>query len=211
MPSSIRLCIPVILFVVLLAWPIAASAQRIDTPSPEECRVGRRSLAALERLAATPSPVRASPTPEGAKFVPPPGEPISPGAIAAITATQRGALACANAGDRIRGMSLYSPDFIRRILADAAASGLSVERIYDLFTPGGWVRPSDYVGILAVRDARLLPDGRIGAFFDVVTGNDPSVVETDFVFFVEVRGGWLIDDFVVVDIQFSDDLATPGR
>ncbi len=204
-------CLPravVAAFVLLLAWPIPGSAQRVDTPSPEECRVGRRSLAALERLAATPSPIE-SPRPEGAEFVPPPGEPADAEAVAAITATQRGALACANAGDRIRGMSLYSQDFIRRILADAATSGMPVERLYDLFTPGGCVRPSDYVGILAVREARVLPDGRIGAFFDVVTGNDPSVVETDFVFFVKVRDRWLIDDFVLVDIQISDDPATP--
>ncbi len=119
-------CLPrtlVATFVLLLAWPIPGSAQRVGTPSPEECRVGRRSLAALERLAATPSPVL-SPTPEGAEFVPPPGEPADAEAVAAITATQRGALACTNAGDRIRGMSLYSQDFIHRILADAAASGI---------------------------------------------------------------------------------------
>ena len=209
MQPPIRLSILVALFGVLLTAAAVGSTQVIDTPAPEECQVGRRSLAALERLAATPSALQPGPTPESTEFVPPPGEPVPEETVSAITATQRGALACANAGDRIRGMSLYSESFVRRILSDAAASGMSVERFYHLFTPGGWVRPSNYVGILAVREPRLLPDGRIGTFFDLVTGNDPTVVETDFVFFVGVRDQWLIDDFIVVDIQISETVSTP--
>ena len=114
--------------------------QAIDTPAPEECRVGRRSLEALRRLAATPTPAAAEPTADPFAFEPPAGEPADPATVAAITATQREATACANAGDRIRVMSLYSEAFVRRILADAAATGMSVEELYDLHTPGGWTR-----------------------------------------------------------------------
>ena len=200
---------------LLLASSIPAGArsiparQAVDTPAPGECRVGRRSLEALRRLAATPTPADAEPTADASAFRPPAGEPADPETVAAIAATQRQATACANAGDRIRVMSLYSEAFVRRILADAAVRGMSVEELYDVFTPGGWVRPSDRVGLLAVREARVLQDGRVGAFVDVVTGDDPSVVETDLVYYVKVRGKWLIDGFVLVDIVLPEDHATP--
>lgn len=178
--------------------------QTIDTPAAEECEVGRRSLEALQRLAATPPPTTAEPTASADDFEPPAGEPADDETVAAITATQREATACANAGDRIRVMSLYSEGFIWRILADAAAQGMSVEQLYDIYTPGGWVRPSDRVGLKAVREARMLPDGRVGAFVDVAIGGDPDLGETNFVYYVQNRGTWLIDGFVLVDIFLPD-------
>lgn len=188
----------------------AASAATRDAPPPEECRVGRRSAETLTNLAATPMPVpiSASPTAAAEPFALPTGEPIDGTTVQAIAATQREAIACANAGDRIRVLSLYSESFVRRILADAAAQGVSPAQLHAGLTPLRALPPAERSRLLAIRQGRLLPDGRIGAFVDVAPTAADDLVEVDFVWFIKVSGRWLIDDFVVVEIVVLD--ATPG-
>lgn len=192
---------------VAITAPGTARAAGAEAPPPEACRVDRRSAAELAVLAATPSPDRPPASPPARSFAPPPGDPIEAEAVMAITATQRQALACANAGDLARVLSLYSDPFVRRILAEAAAHGTSPQELLDRSTPAQPLQPNDRAELLAVRQGRLLADGRVGALVDTVPASAAAVVEVNFVWFTEGRDGWLIDDLVLVEIV--DLAATP--
>jgi len=202
-----------------LAWcvvpapPVAASVPALDVPPPEECRVERRSAADLAELAAAPAPASpaASPT---AGFEPPPGDPISAETVAAITATQREVLACVHAGDRVRVFSLFTEELVRRALAEAAAEGLSPEELHARATPPRAADPADRTRLLAIRQGRRLPDGRVGAFVDLAPAQNPQLIEVDFVWYEFVDGRWLIDDLIVVetiDLAATPPAAVEGR
>jgi hypothetical protein len=54
-----------------------------------------------------------------------------------------------------------------------------------------------YGSLLAVRDVRVLPDGRVGALVETdFPGEPPEGAEVDFFLFVQEDGSWLIDDLV---------------
>ncbi|HET8521667.1 MAG TPA: hypothetical protein VFL82_00445, partial [Thermomicrobiales bacterium] len=90
---------------VLTPFPTAAApaTATISTPSPDECIVAPRSLP-LPDGAATPT------TPEAMapEFVTPTGTPADNAVEQAVTVTVRESVACANAGDLLRGLALYT-------------------------------------------------------------------------------------------------------
>ena len=188
-----------------LLAPAGAVAQRATpaagpvVPDPSECRVEPRPAALLRGTPAATGPVlvdllRATPVPAADL---PAGRPAAGDAAAGIEVTVREAIACVNAGDRDRLFALFSDDF--------PPAGLYTLGVYDLYAFDPPVSPlpaDDRVALPPIAEARILADGRVGAFLGESTA-DPAV----FLFFVRSDDGnrWLIDAVVAV----GDATATP--
>ena len=106
-------------------------------------------------------------------------------------------LACQNAGEPLRGWSLFSDGYLSRLLS--RQGGLSGDAYRALSTPAS--AATEAAVILAIDGERLLPDGRHGA---TVTIDYPSVPmpKRFFFFFTEIDGRLLIDG-VLGEISFS--------
>lgn len=161
----------------------------------------------LRDLIAAPSAVGTPPTslPYGSAAALPAGTPADRETELAVAATQREILACYNTGEGLRTSSLYSAEFVRRIVRDNTARGVNLRRLC-----GGARRETrrhraNWRGIVEVRDATVLADGRVVARFVVGYQSDPRATETDVVFFVYERGRWRVDGFEIVDIAIPDD------
>jgi hypothetical protein len=78
--------------------------------------------------------------------------------------------------------------------------GYQIEKVV-----GGLTFPTSVtrIGLQAIQDARVLPDGRVGARVTLVDPNTPTPEEADlrFVVFVMVGDRWLIDE--VIDFPAS--------
>ena len=204
---------PVITLVALVAAlvPAAVGAQdpaatpgasTRDVPDPAECQVVPRPGALLRGTPAVTDDslvqvIAATPQPAG---VVPDGPPADAGTVAAVDATVRGLTACVNALDRGRIFSFFSDAF--------APGGLYPLGIYNLYAfddPTSPLPPGQRLEAAPVVGARVLPDGRVGAF-----SGDPAAGAV--VFFVFVRSeapdgpAWLIDDVTAV----ATLPATPG-
>lgn len=186
-------------------------ATALDVPLAEECTVNAVELSSLANLiGAEPegssSLLMATPVPEA-------DLPTGPDAIEeeidAITATVRELVACANAAEPFRILALISDDF-KSVLAGVALTATE-EDAQDLLgrfpVPIGGVDPSQPLQMIPIRDARLLPDGRVGAILEpVVTGLEQ--VEADFfVIFEEGDDRWLVDDVLLLETGI---FATPA-
>jgi hypothetical protein len=171
------------------ATPVA----ELVTPDPADCRVAPRPAASLATFAGTPTagvatPIGAAPTP----FVPPSGAPADAETVAGVTATALELFACYNADDLSRVVALFTDDYLRRSFA---AEGVTDEAL-GVFAATPVARPAGEREAVAVRDVRLLPDGRVGA---LLVGRDPAGDPpdfADFTVFVEREGRYLIDDVV---------------
>lgn len=100
------------------------------------------------------------------------------------------------------GLAIYSDDYFRRF-----GTGLpfddGVSRVLWPMPLRGVERGED----VRLRDARVLPDGRIGAVVET-PGMGPAYLGNFFVF-VEGEDGWLLDEFVVVRRSTASDGAAP--
>jgi hypothetical protein len=179
----------------LVAAPAVATTAMPATPvAAPPCEAPLRSEAELAALFATPIAATPAPTPG----VVPAGTPADPQTEAALTATVAGWLACQNAGEPLRAWSWFTDAYLRRLLdrqggvAPAAYAALATPE------PAG---PNDQAAIAAIRDVRILPDGRAGA---TVTLTYPAVPmpKTFFFTFARVDGRWLIDG-ILGEISFS--------
>ena len=106
-------------------------------------------------------------------------------------------LACQNAGEPLRGWSLFSDGYLSRLLS--RQGGLSGDAYRALSTPAPVA--DEAAVIQAIEGERLLPDGRYGA---TVTIEYPSVPlpKRFFFFFTEIDGRLLIDG-ILGEISFS--------
>ena len=182
---------------VLLAPAIAAQDAEVPVvPAPEECEVDPRDLAALAATATVEAGARTRPaTPGAATETPaavaiPDGEPVRPALVRQLARVSRERIACANAGDVARALAFFTDGYISRVVL--------VRGTLPAIPPPS-PRPEDErEAFVAVRDARALPDGRIGAY--VVTAGPPSDApeEAEFYVFVAADGRWLIDERIVV-------------
>jgi hypothetical protein len=125
-------------------------------------------------------------------FVPPTGAPASGAIEQAVTATIRQSIACANAGDLLRGLALYTDQFLANQLV--GPNGITQENMALLAsTPPATVPAANRLSLVAIQNVIQLPDGRAGA--TVITRNaDGDFV--DYLFFARVGGDWLIDEAV---------------
>lgn len=176
----------------------AAPISGRDTPDPSDCRVTPRDPAALVAALATPAADTALPDSVTSEAELPRGEPVAPETLAGVTATVRVYVSCLNAGDLQRAYALGTDNFFRGLF-DELATLVGRERFEEAFVTGAASSPEprapeQQVELQAVREARMLPDGRIGAVVDVNDATDPpGDSDTSFFVFVKVADHWLID------------------
>ena len=147
---------------------------------------------------ATPEAEVASPTP----FVAPEGESADAETVAGVTETAEELFACYNANDLLRVFALFTDDYLQRSFA---AEGMTEEAL-GFFAATPEARAPEERESISVRDVRVLPDGRVGAF---LAGRNPEgdpADFTDFTIFVEAEGRYLIDDVVFLA---SETVGTP--
>lgn len=185
--------------VASLAGNPGASAQEA-TPAASGCTVEPRPADELIPLwfgpdgtpAATPMP--SSPVASEADL--PQGEPADADTVAAITAVAQQVIACANAGEFGRWFALFTDHAAAQLGPEPGQTEADARAF--LTTPQP-VPADQQEAFIDLRDARVLPDGRVGALLDV-EGQPPT-----FVIFVEQDGRWLVDDLL-----FLPGEATPA-
>ena len=165
-----------------------------DFPDPAECTVAPKPGALLRGTPTTDvSQLRVliGATPVAPSEVPA-GKPADAATVAALNATVRGLISCINAMDRTRIYTFFSDDF--------PAASLYVLGIYNLYAfddPTTPLAPGERLVTSEVTGARVLLDGRVGAFLSAPAGEP-----TAFLFFVPshdlARTPWLIDGVVAV-------------
>lgn len=139
----------------------------------------------------------------------PDGAPADAATAAAVTATVRLFVACANARDIGRMYALVTDAFLRQSFGNQPATEAVVA--YLAATPAA--RPAaDRTELVAVRGVRRLPDGRVGALVDDRDPTDPRTdgLSTDWVVFVERDGRYLLDETVSGVEAFYGPDATPA-
>lgn len=189
--------LPAILL-VLAQLPAATTTATPVVPEPDECTVAPRSLP-LPGGAATPTTPEAVAT----EFVRPTGAQADDATKDAVNATVRQSVACANAGDLLRGLALYTDRFLANQLV--GPNGITQQNMALLAaTPPATSPAANRLTLVAVQDVIQLSDGRVGA--TVVTRNADGTFE-DYLFFAQVNGDWLIDD--AVRLQSPNGTATP--
>ncbi|MGI8477483.1 MAG: hypothetical protein ACR2OO_14090 [Thermomicrobiales bacterium] len=182
----------------LLLLPSAGRAQSASgTPEAvgaEECRTEPISFERLQSIAATP--VAETPTPESAAsptpFAMPAGDAADAQTTAAVTRTVREFIACLNAGDVLRTLSLYSDAYIA---AAVGPRGMPQDAYAVLGRPTP-AAEGDKTDLYDIGDVLILPDGRAAVL--VVGDNRSSPDPAKPALFYLTRSGdrWLLDDFV---------------
>jgi hypothetical protein len=214
--SSVRRASAIVVLVALAALaPFTGSARQATpppdavAPGPEECRVPPRSPEAIMAVFATPAaePGAAAtdvPAPGEQRAVAsedefPTGEPADAETAASVEAVVREFTACLNAREVFRLFSLISDDLVRVLASDGGMPPPEAEMATAAAVRPTPVSEGDRQLILAIRDARVFPDGRVGV---VVVGdnlNDEQDPIPTLVVLVQTPEGWLIDAVITVD------------
>jgi hypothetical protein len=170
------------------------SAATPTIPSAAECIIEPIAFERLAPISATPPPAvataEASPT---AVTALPAGEAADEEITAAVHNTATQLIACLNAGDSLRTLSLYSDTFIA-----GGFAGLNItQEMYDAESTNLQPRPAGQeVALISLGDVVILEDGRAAI---IVEGDDlssPGEASGTLFYLVEVDGMWLIDDTV---------------
>ncbi len=128
----------------------------------------------------------------------PQGDPVDPEIEDAINATLQEIFACFDDGDYGRAFALFTDDYL---LQFGPEMGTTLEQTRDFLEASPVPVPDEQrIEIGRMRDARMLPDGRVGAILDAPGG---SV----FFLFEEHEGRWLLDG--IIAIFAAPDIATP--
>ncbi len=188
-----------------------------DIPAASDCTVAPAEITTLLGSAGGADP--ASPlftTQPVAEATLPDGPAVTDEELEGITDTVRQLVACANAFDPLRILALISDQYIGQ-LANAALAAqerpdLAQQLLVRFPVPLGAIDGSQPVGMIPIRDARLLPDGRIGAILEsTISGTTGDAVTALFwVAFVDGDDRWLVDEVLpVVSEAFATPAATP--
>ncbi len=192
------------------ATPVASP----DVPGRDECRVApveQSDLLGLLGGGGQASTLLTSPPTPAEQL--PQGPPATEEEVAGITAATRELVACANLQDPFRLLALLTDDFKGALAAAALQIGeAGAQDLAGRFpVPIGADpdQPLQPVPMIPIRDARLLPDGRVGAILEpTVAAAGVSATPVFFVVFELTGDRWLVDDVVVVDLGLPT--ATPG-
>lgn len=176
--------------------PEAAGPVLPLAPDPAKwCTVPRRPRAELETLyeevnaratpIASPAVVEASPAP----FDEPAGQPADAATVAGVVDTVVRAVACAaNGGDGLRDANLLTEEWLREELI-----GLPRAEFESFYTENPMpAEPEQWLMVYAVRNVRVLDDGRVGANPEVIVPGAGHF--RDFLIFEQTGGRWLIDE-----------------
>lgn len=180
------------------ASPAAAQAGGIQIPQASMCQVLPRSAAALASLASTPvaSPAAGSgsATPSPAAF-PPAGVPADAQTTQKVVLTVQVAIACHNAGDFARMFTLYSDNYVRSLLSEAAAqTQLPPEAMAILLGTPQPLPSTQWRGIQAMGEVDKLPDGRVSVFVVTVDPTRQVPTQPSLMVLVSKNGLWQIDN-----------------
>jgi hypothetical protein len=175
-----------------IAAPI--DAQEGEVIRGSECTTAARPVAVFAEILATPvaddgyEPLTS--VPEGA----------APDAVtvAEIEATVRQFIACSNSDEVLRGLSMYSDEFLRRAvnLPDDLDVDQALEIIESLATPAP-TPEEDLVVFIAIHEMVQLPDGAVAVVLET-DGGRPNPEGTDVALFIfeKIDGRWIITDAV---------------
>ncbi len=195
---------------VLLVGPVIGAAAQDASPSrdiPEasECTVAPAEISTLLGSAggADPnSPLFSTQPVEESTLTD--GPAVTDEELEGITETVHQLVACANAFDPLRILALISDQYIGQ-LANAALAAqerpeLAEQLLVRFPVPLGAVSGGEPVGDVPIRDARLLPDGRIGAILEstITSATGDDVTALFYVAFVEGDDRWLVDEVLPV-------------
>jgi hypothetical protein len=211
----------IVVFVVLAALtPVAGTARQATPPpgaealGPEECRVSPRSpeaiLSVLTTPAADPGAAATDVPPAGGQGTVasedelPTGEPADAATVEAAEAVVREFTACFNARDLFRLFSLVSDDFLRELAAQAGVPAAEEELATAAAMQPTPVSESDRQVILAIRDARVFPDGRVGVVLVGDWLNDEEAPNSTLIVLVQSADRWLVDAVIMVDPNATD-------
>jgi hypothetical protein len=105
------------------------------------------------------------------------GVPADPSIVAAVTETVEESVACLNAGDIARFTALYTDEafFLAYGGGEITDPELAEQQLASLATPQP-LPPDERVGIPAIRDVRVLPDGRVTAIISTTDGESLAVL-----------------------------------
>lgn len=160
------------------------------TPDPAECQLKPRTMESIITVHTTSiekAPVINTPAAQG-----PIGEAVDEETRETITAVVRQAAACANAGDFLRGLALYTDNGVRTLLAGQAPTADELVKFYG----GSPVPlPADTQVSFRVRSLRELVEGQVTAFVDF---RDSAGTTTVFLTLVRQGDRYLIDSQVAV-------------
>lgn len=189
-----------------------------DVPDAGECSVAPAEITSLLGSAGAADPnsplFSAQPVEEAAL---PDGPAVTDEELAGVTDTVRQLVACANAFDPFRILALISDRYIGQLASAALAAQEQPELAEQLLlrfpVPLGDVAGGAPVPMIPVRDARLLPDGRIGAILEAsvpnMDGSDTTALF--YVAFVDQDDRWLVDEVTpVASGLFGTPAATPA-
>ena len=173
------------------AGPAASPAALPETPDPALCRGEPRPRAYFEQFVGTPAPDAGFGRVAAVAELPP-GGPADAATAAAIAATLREAFACFNAGDPPRAFAHSTERFARQRFA----AGLTPEDAAAFAVSGPPLPPEERATIVAIREMRVLVDGRVGMLFDLEVAGQPR---TYFEIFLRQDDRWLVDERIIVE------------
>jgi len=219
--SSVRRVSTIVVLVVLAALtPVAGIAQqatpapRAEALGPEECHVSPLSPATLLSVLTTPAADHGDASPDvppagGQRTVAsedelPAGEPADAATVEATEAVVREFTACFNARDLFRLFSLVSDDFLRELAAQAGVPASQEELATAAAMQPTPVSESDRQVILAVRDARVFPDGRVGVVLVGDWLNDEEAPSSTLIVLMQTAERWLVDAVIMVDPEAAE-------
>lgn len=180
------------------ASPTAAQTGGIQYPQPSMCQVLPRSAAALAALASTPvaSPATAAgPATASPAAFPPSGVPADAQTTQRVVLTVQVAIACHNAGDFARMFTLYSDNYVRSLLSEAAAqTQLPPEAMAILLGTPQALPSTEWRGIQAIGEVDKLPDGRVSVLVITVDPTRQVPTQPSLMVLVGKNGLWQIDN-----------------
>ena len=183
----------------VLLQPLAVAAGTSDgmpvTPAAGECRVRPKSLIAIRRLlepGVPGTPLPDLPAALATEADLPRSRKADAETLAALTAAARQITACRNAGDARRFLALTTDGYLRRSVADLSADELTAF-LTALAAPPAPRPESEWTTLVAVRDARIMGQDRVGAVVETDDPTDPDGDHPAFAIFVQERDRWLLD------------------
>jgi hypothetical protein len=206
---------PAAVTVALLAaaLPGAATIAQDATPTAGvvACTVEPRSRDDLVALWFGPDGTLPPASPVAAESGLPAGEPADAATVTAIDATIQQLFACSVAGQYARAFALMTDQAVRRFGPDLTDpeedTAAEVRALLDAqlaATPVAAPALAPVAGVTAARDARVLPDGRVGAVF-----TDLDSGASAFLIFAREDGRWLLDEFVPILTADAGPAGTP--